>query len=406
MRDIAKRTIWCLKAGKMLDECIIDDTPDDCLHRKLDKVTDIRVEVEVKGSLDLFKSIGSDIVELYSQPRVAQEATAKRREGVDLIPGWSFDLTKADPQTGKPWDLSNDNIQSRVKKIIAESRPLFVIGSPPCIPFSVLQNINKGRRCPKVVAQELDLGKKNIKFCIGIYKAQMKEGRFFIHEHPKSATSWSMPEIVEVLAVPGVDVAEVDLCAYGLKTVKNGKEGPAKKPTIIASNSKEVLKRIARKCPGCHDHISLDEGRAKRAQVYPQMFCEKICEGIAAQKQLMRCGLEAVPMMDLSEMSEVAASAGDYDDECGLSPSDSLHEPDPNGMEAFDDQTGGVLKPELVRKARGEEIEYFKSMKVYTKVKVEECIAETGRKPIQVRWIDINKGDSQAPNYRRRLVAK
>ena len=250
LRDIAKRTIWCLKTGKMLDECIMDDTPDDCLHRKLDMVTDIRVEVEVKGSLDIFKSIGSDIVELYSQPRVAQEATAKRREGVDLIPGWSFDLTKADPQTGKPWDLSNEKIQSRVKKIIAENRPLFVIGSPPCTPFSVLQNINKGRRCPKVVAQELDLGKKHMKFCIEIYNAQVKEGRFFIHEHPKSATSWSMPEIVEVLAVRGVDVAEVDLCAYGLKTVKNGKEGPAKKAHPNCKQFQGSAKEDRKKVPG------------------------------------------------------------------------------------------------------------------------------------------------------------
>ena len=30
----------------------------------------------------------------------------------------------------------------------------------------------------------------------------------------------------------------------------------------------------------------------------------------------------------------------------------------------------------------------------------------TGKTPIAVRWIDINKGDSALPNYRSRLVAK
>ena len=30
----------------------------------------------------------------------------------------------------------------------------------------------------------------------------------------------------------------------------------------------------------------------------------------------------------------------------------------------------------------------------------------TGKKPIGVRWVDINKGDDQNPDYRSRLVAK
>ena len=45
-------------------------------------------------------------------------------------------------------------------------------------------------------------------------------------------------------------------------------------------------------------------------------------------------------------------------------------------------------------------------MKVYTKVPVEECWANTGKAPIATRWIDINKGDENEPNYRSRLVAK
>ena len=40
------------------------------------------------------------------------------------------------------------------------------------------------------------------------------------------------------------------------------------------------------------------------------------------------------------------------------------------------------------------------------KVSIKECYEETGKAPIGVRWVDINKGDSEHPLYRSRLVAK
>eukprot|EP00969_Alexandrium_andersonii_P014742 644340-Alexandrium_andersonii.AAC.1 len=60
----------------------------------------------------------------------------------------------------------------------------------------------------------------------------------------------------------------------------------------------------------------------------------------------------------------------------------------------------------MVRKAREEETKEFKRHGVYEKVPIEECRRETGKAPIQVRWVDINKGDEERPEYRSRLVAK
>ena len=34
------------------------------------------------------------------------------------------------------------------------------------------------------------------------------------------------------------------------------------------------------------------------------------------------------------------------------------------------------------------------------------CIEETGRKPVSVRWLDINNGDEANPKHRSRLVAQ
>ena len=74
--------------------------------------------------------------------------------------------------------------------------------------------------------------------------------------------------------------------------------------------------------------------------------------------------------------------------------------------EAWDDVSGKALDPKQVRKARGEEIDYVHEMGLYVKVLVSECYKRTGKAPITVRWIDINKGDSESPNYRSRLVAR
>ena len=58
------------------------------------------------------------------------------------------------------------------------------------------------------------------------------------------------------------------------------------------------------------------------------------------------------------------------------------------------------MDTEGVRKARAEELEHVRAYEVYRKLPVKQCWERTGRKPIQVRWVDINKGDAVHPDYR------
>ena len=51
-------------------------------------------------------------------------------------------------------------------------------------------------------------------------------------------------------------------------------------------------------------------------------------------------------------------------------------------------------------------MEEFKKHSVYIKVPLEECRRETGKEPIGTRWVDVNKGDRENPEYRSRLVAQ
>ena len=136
LHDIEVRKVWSLTTGKLLDECRIDDVADHILHRNLEKPDDIRVEVILKNAIELYEKKGPDVVEIFSQPRVCQEAASGRYLGERLRPGWSLDLTMNDPKTGAPWDLGRPEVQSRVKKLIKSTQPFCVIGSPPCTPFS------------------------------------------------------------------------------------------------------------------------------------------------------------------------------------------------------------------------------------------------------------------------------
>ena len=71
----------------------------------------------------------------------------------------------------------------------------------------------------------------------------------------------------------------------------------------------------------------------------------------------------------------------------------------------WDNVTGLPLETWRVEKAREDEIKFFQKQGVYDKVPRAACYAKTGRSPVRVRWVDVNKGDEQNPDYRSRLVA-
>ena len=437
--DVHRRVIRSLESGKVIDDCIIDDTPDHILNRHLKIPGDYRVELTMKGAMKLFTEKGPDVSEVYSNPRIVQEAAIRSYGGLQLKPGWSLDLTLNDPMTGEPWDLSKAAVRQRVRKLVVETKPFMLIGSPPCTLFSTLQNLSRGKRDNEKFEKEMNIAKKHIWFCIELYQLQMEGGRYFLHEHPEGATSWKLPEIIKLAAKEGVETTVCDMCAFGMTLEDDEGTALVEKSTKFLTNSPEVCKRISKRCTnrkpnhdpvvesgerlcvpadeaakpklpggvpsrGAHRHASLLGGRARKCQVYPREFCKAVCAGISAQKKLFGLGLRAEPLMSIEAMSAVTpGSDGD--------PSRELHEDITeymlgDGTVAWDDQSGASLKPALMVQARREEIQYFKDMKVYEKVMLEECWEQTGKGPIDVRWVDINKGDEVNPNYRSRLVAK
>ena len=176
VQDVQRRIVTSLKTGKIIDDCEPDDVPDEALHRRLAEPEDIRIELVMKGAVKLFERKGIDVTEVYSPPRIVQEAGLRPYDGARLTPGWSFDLTRNDPMTGRPWDLCKVEVRRRVRKIIIESKPYLLIGSPPCTMFSSLQNLSKNKRDKHVFDEKMKIAEKHMEFCLELYAIQVRGG--------------------------------------------------------------------------------------------------------------------------------------------------------------------------------------------------------------------------------------
>ena len=132
---------------------------------------------------------------------------------------------------------------------------------------------------------------------------------------------------------------------------------------------------------------------AKDAAIYPRELCRAMLRGVADQLKedsLIKTGCFGiqVPDDDAAIEREIRGPAQGF------------------SGRFRDDLTGQILNDELVIKARAVELSFFHSKGVWTKKPKSHARAKTGRPPISVRWVDVNKGDDLNPNVRSRLVAR
>ena len=141
--------------------------------------------------------------------------------------------------------------------------------------------MNHRKMDPEVVEKLRKEAVRHLRFVIGLYGIQISNGRHFLHEHPETATSWSDPAMVALLAMPKVSSVVSDQCEYGLLTPgPGGVPMPAKKPTRWASSSPHMLKRLSKRCSKDHDHQQLVGGRAKACENYAPELITEILRGI------------------------------------------------------------------------------------------------------------------------------
>ena len=376
--------------NEMVD-MLIEPTKD---STEQDEMVDVLMSLGVRS--DRIQKIVSEI---YSPPRVTAAATINPDVGVGA--GFAMDLTTKD-ENGQPWDFDDPRQRRRAIDKINAEKPFVVIGSPMCTAFSLLQALNWGRMRPEDKERIMARAVMHLEFCLKIYEIQRAAGRYFLHEHPATATSWRQKAMIQFLQKHDVHTTVGHMCQYGMTSKdKYGRIGPVYKPTKWMSNSPAILSRLSRRCTkGQHQHVQLIGGRAAAAAIYPPNLCLQILRGVRDQARIddSTSNEEECTMDSVEELNEANS----------MEENNELHQVDEVNQHTrfYDEVTGQELDRKLVMAARAEELGFFHKKGVYTKVPAEQAKKTTGRGPISIRWVYVNKGDEQHPDIRARLVAR
>ena len=356
-----------------------------------------------------------DISEIYSPPRVVAAAQAMGLRG-----GWSLDITCRDEE-GQPWDFSKSWMRTKAMKLLKETKPRLLIGSPMCTDWSVLMNLNWSRMSPEERDRRMREAKMHLEFVVSMYNEQANNGRYWLHEHPKGARSWKEKCMVELLMRPESTRVETHMCRFHMGSRDHQGEGKVLKPTYFATNCGGVAEELDRQCLNReggeqHRHVPLLNGRAKAAQVYPPELCKAICRGFLRQTRKDQAYVKHIGSLEkvadasilvnkrreLMEVANQISASLEGELERAL----QAPEDEEKWMDAWDDVKGRELDARMVEEARREEVRYIHKSKLYTKVPRARCYEVTGKAPIKSGWIDTNKGDQGSPNYRSRWVGK
>ena len=66
----------------------------------------------------------------------------------------SFDINTTDSH-GNQWDFTKSDRRQRAREYVDKNKPLFIIGSPPCDQWSVMQNLDGGKCDPNEVQRKI-----------------------------------------------------------------------------------------------------------------------------------------------------------------------------------------------------------------------------------------------------------
>ncbi|CAK0865359.1 unnamed protein product, partial [Prorocentrum cordatum] len=325
----------------------------------------------------------ADVMEVFCPNRLVGFAPL-----FGLVHGGSFDLRVG-------WDLTDRQQQRQCRELIEHFEVYFLLGSPRCAPFSMLKYLNEDTEKQR---EAYAIGYEHLRFVMELYTLQVKHDRAFLHEHSWSADSWDLDVVKDVMALPGVEVGRGDQCVFGLVDADAHGDRLAKKPTGWMSNNKEVLDEVCKRCPNDtgigsnHEHSTFVGRNMRVAERCPVKLLRALLRGLRRhlrnKKVLALSALDAGPNVDDEEIS-LKGFVGRW--------RDTLR------TESYDDLTGPPLDPARVKAAWRLEMDFMAQLGAWVYAREEDCQRELGRRPLSVRWVDIDKGGTDRPDYGSRL---
>ena len=113
---------------------------------------------------------------------------SKHTHHISFFPNTNKELKHVPTHKGKEY---NKNTKTHLKE--HHKRHSF---SKMCTAFLILQGLSEARMDPNKWEALWNKGVRHMLFAIKLYRNQCDAGRFFLHEHPASASSWKLPEMM------------------------------------------------------------------------------------------------------------------------------------------------------------------------------------------------------------------
>lgn len=224
------------------------------------------------------------------------------------------------------------------------------------------------------------------------------------------------------MKLPGVMIVDFEFCQYGMKSKGRFGEATAKKRTKIMINSVRLAQGLLKsQCTKDHRHAPLINYTAGLCQGYIDEFCDEICQAVKEETidnaDGDRCKvLEKVlqTIANINVASPAGVPSGSPKDFAIVEKHKEMQHPHDDlegcrglcqGINVYDDVCGRPLHKDLAAKVPKLEMDFFKEMKVFSKVD-RPVAKQLGAKTITARWVDASKGDEVNPDYRARPVRR
>ena len=224
-------------------------------------------------------SLAVGVSEIYSPPRITKEAKAQK-----VSVGGAYDLL-----TG--YNLKHTKDLDRMWRELCAEDPELVVASPPCTPFSPLQEWNFPHMSLEDAVVMVGEGLEHVATSCAVAKWQYNRDKVFLFEHPRPSRAWHEECLQELMHLPGVYCCVVDMCAYGMKVGK----ALNRKRTMFLTNSYHIACELQRQCTKEHEHEPLVGGKAAAAAVYPPELCRAIVRGLKRHLRRSQKQQEGVP---------------------------------------------------------------------------------------------------------------
>lgn len=154
-----------------------------------------------------------------------------------------------------------------------------------------MKNFNRGNVAQQEQYRRIRAARVLLSCCIELYELQHEEGRYLIHGHPFSAASWNQQGMMALVGMECAIKTRAHLCRHGRTQLPHEGSQLVRKPDGFLIDSLAAVVESIKRCDEAHQHATLEEGKARHVQIYPQELCNEICRGLKHQREMDAAGL-------------------------------------------------------------------------------------------------------------------